>query len=103
MKKLIYKTFNEWSSLDFLIIKGSKSCKKNVDGVSLFSNEQVRKKITKSEKINFLDTNELDYSEDAEFWANANPNALYKYLLKYPEKSYKLSDIASARLAKNIR
>jgi hypothetical protein len=36
-----YKTFDEWSKLGFHIQKGSKSEKRNENGVCLFSRSQV--------------------------------------------------------------
>lgn len=37
------KTFQEWSSMGYKILKGSKSVGRNASGVCLFSAEQVHK------------------------------------------------------------
>jgi hypothetical protein len=42
MKKMIWKTFDEWSASGYLIIKGSKGVK--VQGQWKFSNRQIKRK-----------------------------------------------------------
>lgn len=42
MKKLIWKTFDEWSSLGYLIVKGSKATV--VDNKLKFNNRQIKRK-----------------------------------------------------------
>lgn len=38
-----YLSFDEWSKLGYSIIKGSKSHKKDSNGIALFNEEQVKK------------------------------------------------------------
>jgi len=87
------RTFKEWKSLNFSVKKGEKSRCKNKDGIPLFSYDQV--------KENYRHEWEgVDYLADAEFWAKANPQMLYKQSLAQPHRIY--SEKAGAILARNL-
>ena len=89
------RTFQEWKSLNFSIIKGQKSCTKNKKGEPLFSCDQVRENYKKPEWEG------VDYLADAEFWARANPQMLYKQMIAQPHRA--LTEKAGAILANNIQ
>lgn len=89
------KTFEEWSKLNYSIIKGEKSCARNKNGEPLFSSSQVRENWKKPEWEGH------DYLADAEFWAKANPQMLYKQSLAQPHRKY--SAKAGAILAHHLK
>ena len=89
------KTFEEWRRLNFSIIKGEKSRAKNQNGEALFSQSQVRENWKKPEWEG------VDYLADAEFWAKANPQMLYKQILAQPYREY--SRKAGAILTANLK
>ena len=87
------RTFQEWKSLNYSVKKGEKSIQRNTDGVPLFDYSQVRE--------NYKHEWEgVDYLADAEFWAKANPQMLYRQSLAQPHRTY--SEKAGAILARNL-
>lgn len=81
-------------SLNYSVKKGEKSIRRNADGVPLFDYSQVRE--------NYKHEWEgVDYLADAEFWAKANPQMLYKQSLAQPHRTY--SEKAGAILARNLQ
>lgn len=68
-------------------------------------NKKFTKKEFGNKKLNFTKKTDesLDYTKDAEFWAKTNPQALYWYMVKHPEKAKNVSEKAGAILAKNLR
>jgi hypothetical protein len=87
------RTFKEWKYINYSVKKGEKSKQRNKDGEPLFRYDQVREN-HKNE------WNGVDYLADAEFWAKANPNMLYKQSIMEPHRIY--SEKAGAILAKNL-
>lgn len=87
------RTFQEWKSLNYSVKKGEKSMQRNADGVPLFNYNQV----TENYKHEWEG---VDYLADAEFWAKANPQMLYKQSLAQPHRTY--SEKAGAILARNL-
>lgn len=87
-------SFNDWNKNGFSIKKGSKSQAKDKNGIALFDSSQVKKNtmIEKDEPF--------DYIANAEFWAKANPNALYWQTVREPNRM--ISKKAGAILAKNL-
>ena len=77
-----WDTFEGWSRLGFSIIKHSRSTRRNDDGIPLFHNSQVRRNHVSEPD------NGVDYLADAEFWAKANPQALYRQSLREPHRIY---------------
>ena len=45
---------------------------------------------------------EIDYTEDSEFWAGASANRLYEFLIKYPVKQKLVSEKAWDKMVKNL-
>ncbi len=87
------RTFEEWRSLNYSVKKGEKSRHKNKDGIPLFNHDQVRENYKH-------EWQGIDYLADAEFWAKANPQMLYKQILAQPQRTY--SEKAGAILARNL-
>ena len=57
MSKEIFHSFDYWSKNGFMIVKGSKSQRRNKDGKPLFSNKQIKKK-TPLRKLSYFENND---------------------------------------------
>ncbi len=86
-------TFNQWKKLGYSIKKGEKSKIKDKDGMALFLSSQVSKTLS-------CNNDSVDYLSDSEFWAKANPNALYWQMVREPNRH--ISDETGAILAKKL-
>lgn len=68
--KLIYHTFDYWSKNGYLIIKGSKSTKRNKNNIPLFSSNQIKKKevLKKLSIFENDDPRDSDYHENEDYY-----------------------------------